>query len=291
MRIAFLGLGAMGMPMAANLAKAGHNLVVWNRSRKPLSGFDAAAPRVADSPAEAARDAEAVLTMLADDHALEAVVHDGGLLRALPPDAIHVSMSSIGIATARRLAEAHQAADRTYVAAPVFGRPDMAQAQKLWVLAAGDPRAVSRVRSLLEAVGRGISEFGATPWHANLVKLSGNLMLASMLESFGEAHALMRKAEIDPKLFVEAVNAMFQSPVYANYGALTAERRHEPALFKAKLGLKDLRLALAAADEFSVPMPALELVRDNLLGAIAHGGADKDWSVLAMEAQHRAGLV
>lgn len=290
MRVAFLGLGAMGMPMAANIAKAGHDLVVWNRSHKPLAGFDGTGPPVAGSPAEAAADAEAVVTMLADDSAVEAVVHQGGLLKALRPDAVHVAMSTIGIATARRLAEAHAAANRAYVAAPVFGRPDMAQARKLWVLAAGDARAVARVRPVLESVGRGITELGDTPWHANLVKVGGNLMLAAMLESFGEAHALMRKADIDPKQFAEAMTAMFQSPVYANYGMLTAERRHEPALFKARLGLKDLRLALAAADEFEVPMPVAELARDNLLGAIAHGGADKDWSVLAMEAQHRAGL-
>ena len=290
MRIAFLGLGAMGMPMAANIARAGHDLIVWNRSRKPLAGFDGAAPPFAASPAQAVRDVDAVITMLADDRAVEQVVHQGGLLDALPPDAVHVASSTVGIATARRLAEAHTARHRAYVAAPVFGRPDMAQAQKLWVLAAGDPQSIDRARSLLEAIGRGITEFGDTPWHANLVKLSGNLMLASMLETFGEAHALMRKAEIDPRTFAEAVNAMFQSPVYANYGRLTAERLHEPALFKAKLGLKDLRLALAAADEFGVPMPVAGLARDTLLAAIAHGGADKDWSVLAREAQHRAGL-
>ena len=290
MRVAFLGLGAMGMPMAANIAKAGHDLIVWNRSRKQFVGFDGTAPPFAASPAEAVRDVDAAITMLADDFALEQVMHQGGLLDALPPDAVHVATSTVGIATARRLAEAHAARQRAYVAAPVFGRPDMAQAQKLWTLAAGDPQAITKIRPLLEAIGRGVTEFGNTPWHANLVKLSGNLMLASMLETFGEAQALMRKAEIDPRNFVEAVNAMFQSPVYANYGKLTAEHQHEPALFKAKLGLKDLRLALAAADEFGVPMPVVDLAHNTLLSAMAHGGADKDWSVLAGEAQHRAGL-
>jgi 3-hydroxyisobutyrate dehydrogenase-like beta-hydroxyacid dehydrogenase len=289
MRVAFLGLGAMGMPMAANIAKAGHSLVLWNRSRKPLVGFDSGASSFAASPAEAVRDADAAVTMLADDKALESVVN-GGLLDALPAQAVHVSMSTIGIDTARRLAEAHAARSRSYVAAPVFGRPDVAQAQKLWVAAAGDPRAIDRIRPLLQAVGRGITEFGPIPWQANLAKLGGNLMLATMLETFGEAYALMRKAEIEPKRFLEAINAVFQSPVYANYGAIAAERAHEPALFKAKLGLKDLRLALSAADALGVPVPAVELARDNLLGAIAHGGAEKDWSILAHEAQHRAGL-
>jgi 3-hydroxyisobutyrate dehydrogenase-like beta-hydroxyacid dehydrogenase len=289
MRVAFLGLGAMGMPMAANIAKAGHDLVLWNRSHKTPTGFGDKTPPVAATPADAVRDVEVAVTMLADDHAVESVVQ-GGLLEALPAQAVHVSMSTIAITTARRLADAHAAEGRRYVAAPVFGRPDVAQAQKLWIAAAGDAQDLARVRPVLQAIGRGITEFGPIPWHANLAKLGGNLMLATMLETFGEAYALMRKADIEPTQFLDVVKAVFQSPVYANYGAIAAERTHEPALFKASLGLKDLRLALAAADAFGVPVPAVELARDNLLAAIAHGGGDKDWSVLALEAQHRAGL-
>ena len=286
MRVAFLGLGGMGMAMAANIAKAGHEVVVWNRTRKLPQGFDAI---VADSVAGAVGEAEAVATMLADDHAVESVV-DGGLLDALPPAAVHVSMSTISIAAARRLTESHRARGRGYVAAPVFGRPDTAAAQKLWVVTAGPAAAVERVRPVLQAVGRGITEYGEEPWHANLVKLGNNMMLASMLETFGEVYTLMRKAGVAPHRFLEAANSLFQSPVYANYGGIAADRRHEPALFKATLGLKDMRLGLAAADEFGVPMPLMGLARDSLLQAIAHGGADKDWSVLALAAQKRAGL-
>jgi 3-hydroxyisobutyrate dehydrogenase-like beta-hydroxyacid dehydrogenase len=288
MRVAFLGLGAMGMPMAANIARAGHQLVLWNRSRRALSGFEGAAPRIADSPSEAVRDVEAAITMLADDQAVEDVVLRGGLLEALPADAVHVSMSTIGIAAARRLADQHATQGKAFVAAPVFGRPDFAAAQKLWVVAAGVPEAVVRVRPLLQAVGRGITEIDDVPWHANLVKLGNNVMLAAMLETFGEVYALMRKGGVEPRRFLDAANSLFQSPVYANYGTIAAEGKHEPALFKATLGMKDLRLALVAADDLMAPLPIAGLAHDSLLSALAHGDGDKDWSVLAAEAQRRA---
>jgi 3-hydroxyisobutyrate dehydrogenase-like beta-hydroxyacid dehydrogenase len=290
MRVAFLGLGAMGMPMAANIAKAGHTLVVWNRTPKKFVSSEGPMPSVAETLAEAVENAEVVVTMLANDAAVEDIVEHQGLLNALRPDAVHVSMSMVGIGTARRLTERHKAARRAYVAAPVLGRPDVAQAQKLWVLAAGEARARDYVRPTLQAIGRGITDVSDIPWHANLVKLADNMMLASMLETFGEAYALMRKADVDPAKFQESVNSLFQSPVYANYGAITAERSHQPALFKAPLGLKDLRLVLAAAEELEVPLPAVGLAHDNLLAAIAGGDGDKDWSVLAREAQRRAGL-
>jgi 3-hydroxyisobutyrate dehydrogenase-like beta-hydroxyacid dehydrogenase len=289
MKVAFLGLGAMGLPMAANVARAGHRLTLWNRSERPLDGFGEDRPVRTRSIPEAVRDAEAVITMLADDAAVEAVVH-GGLLETLADGAVHVGMSTVGIDTARRLTEAHRQRRRAYVAAPVFGRPDVARAAQLWIVAAGPAEARARVRPLFEAIGRGVSDFGDEPWHANLVKLGNNFLLAAMLEAVGEACALMRKAEIDPKAFVDAANAIFQSPVYANYGGAVAEGRSEPALFKAVLGLKDLRLALRAADELAVPMPAASVAHDSLLSAVAHGQGDKDWTVLGETARQRAGL-
>jgi 3-hydroxyisobutyrate dehydrogenase-like beta-hydroxyacid dehydrogenase len=287
MHVAFLGLGFMGMPMAANIAKAGHQLVLWNRSHKELRGFESTPPPFAGSPAEAARHAEAVITMLADDTAVEEVVVRQGLLDAMPADAVHVSMSTIGIATARRLSDAFAQRHRSYVAAPVFGRPDVAAQRKLWVAAAGEAEALAKVRPLLEAVGRGVTEFGPVPWHANLAKLGNNVMLAAMLETFGEVNGLLRKGGVDPKQFLEVVNNLFQSPVYANYGAMAAEDRYEPPLFQASLGMKDLRLARAASDELAMPMPIAALAHDSLLSAIAHGGGGKDWSVLAREPQKR----
>lgn len=289
MKVAFIGLGLMGMPIAVNIARAGHDLSVWNRSPRPLEAFGAQAPRVAATPREAAEGAEAVVTMLADDAALEQVVQ-GGLLDGLPPGAVHVAMSTVSIATARRITDLHAASGRGYVAAPVFGRPDAAAAANLWVLLAGAPDQRDRVRPLLGAVGRGMSEFGDEPWRANLVKLGNNFVLAAMLETLGEAVALMRKAGVPPQDFLDAVNGLFQSPVYANYGRQIAEGRDQPALFKASLGLKDVRLALAAADELGVPMPLAGLAHDGLLSAVAQGRGDADWSVLARIVQERAGL-
>ena len=289
MKVAFLGLGAMGMDMAANLAKAGHAVVPWNRSRKTLAGFGDAPPPLAGSIAAAVRGAEAVISMLADDRAVEAVVADG-LLEAMGPETVHVSMSSISVAAARRLAEAHAHCARAYVAAPVFGRPDLAASAKLWIAVAGDDASIARVRPLLQAMGRGVTELGPEPWHANLVKLGTNFAIASMLETFGEGCGLMRRAGIDPKRYVELVNDLFQSPVYASYGDMVAEGRYGPALFRAALGLKDMRLVLQAADEFGVPMPIASLAHDNLMTAVAKGPDDQDWTALARVAQERAGL-
>ncbi|HEX4261756.1 MAG TPA: NAD(P)-dependent oxidoreductase, partial [Acetobacteraceae bacterium] len=210
MKIAFLGLGSMGAPMAANLARAGHDLVVWNRSPRQPEGFATQPPR-ASSIAEAVGGAAVAITMLADDAAVEAVVA-GGLLDALGEGAVHLSMSTIGIAAARHLAEAHAARGRDYVACPVLGRPDVAAAGKLWMALAGPDAACARVRPLLAAMGRGVTELGSTPWHANLVKLACNMQLAAMIEVMGETMALVRRAEIDPAGFLDVVGALFGSP-------------------------------------------------------------------------------
>jgi 3-hydroxyisobutyrate dehydrogenase-like beta-hydroxyacid dehydrogenase len=289
MKLTFVGLGAMDLPMAVNLARAGHEMTVFSRSPRPLDAFADRPPRLAADLRAAVEGAEAVLTMVADDNALEAVVR-GGLLDGLDAGAVHVAMSTVSVATARRMAALHAERDRAYVAAPVFGRPDAAAAAKLWIVLAGEAEQRARVRPLLEAMGRGISEFGDEPWRANLVKLGNNFVLAAMLETLGEAVALMRKAGIPPQDFIDAANRLFQSPVYANYGRMIAERRDGAELFKASLGLKDLRLLLAAADTLAVPMPLAGLAHDGLLTAIALGRGDADWSVLARVAQERAGL-
>ncbi len=288
MKVAFLGLGSMGMPMAVNVAKAGHDLTVWNRSPKPLDAFDAK-PRLARSIAEAVQGAEAVMTMLADDHAVQSVV-DGGLLDGLAPGAVHVSMSTIGVAAVEHLTKQHQERGRDYVAAPVLGRPDVAAQARLWIMAAGAEQALAKVRALFDAVGRGVTEFGAEPWRANLVKLANNMLLGAMMEGVGEACGLMRKAGIGTEDFMAVVNAVFASPVYANYGGRIARGEYLPALFTARLGLKDMRLALAAGEQFQMPLPLAGLAHDNLLSAVATGQGEAEWAVLARMAQRRAGL-
>jgi 3-hydroxyisobutyrate dehydrogenase-like beta-hydroxyacid dehydrogenase len=288
--VAFLGLGNMGLPMAHNLLEAGHNLTVYNRTASRAEALGSGVPR-ANAPAEAVRGVEVAVTMLADDAAVEEVVFGAGsVLSALPAHAVHVSMSTISVGLARKLAAAHAEAGQGYVSAPVFGRPEAAGAAKLWVVAAGARDAIARCRPLFDAMGQGTFEVAEDPAAANVVKLAGNFMLAAMIETLGEAYALVRRAGVEPKSFLEIVNgALFKSPVYQNYGGIIADQRFEPAGFRLKLGLKDVRLALAAGEDEQVPLPLASLVRDHFLSALAHGEAERDWAALAMVSERAAG--
>jgi 3-hydroxyisobutyrate dehydrogenase-like beta-hydroxyacid dehydrogenase len=291
MKLGFIGLGNMGQPIARNLLRAGHQVIVYNRTRKRAEELEPDGAVVAGSPAEASQ-AEAVFSMVADDHALEDIVFgSGGLLEAMPKSAIHVSISTISVALSKRLAEAHEGAGAGYIATPVFGRPEAAAAAKLIVAAAGRAEWIERVRPALEAIGRKLAIVGGEPWQANVLKLAGNFAIVSVLETLGEAFALLRKSGIDPKLYLEIVNGgLFQSPVYETYGAIIAERRFAPAGFKMTLGLKDVRLLLAAAESAAVPMPVASVVRDQFLSGIARGNGDADWASIADVAAGNAGL-
>jgi 3-hydroxyisobutyrate dehydrogenase-like beta-hydroxyacid dehydrogenase len=267
MRIAFLGLGRMGSGMARNLLRAGHELTLYNRSRDKAEAIGAP---VANSPAEACRDAEVAMTMLADDGAVESVV--SGILSANIP---HIGSSTISTALARRLATAHHGG---YISAPVFGRPEAAEARKLLVVPAGPPELIERFSPIFASIGRQTFVAGTEPWQANAVKLCGNFMIASMIESFGEAANTLRKADVSPHFFLDVMNALFASPIYANYGKLIADEKFEPAGFALKLGLKDIRLALETAFECESPMPVASVLRDRFLDALAHGQGDQDWA-------------
>jgi 3-hydroxyisobutyrate dehydrogenase-like beta-hydroxyacid dehydrogenase len=291
MKLAFIGLGRMGSGMARNLLRAGHRVTVYNRSREKAEALAADGASIAGSPAEACRDSEAALTMLADDRAVEEVAFgESGMTAALPPGAIHVSCSTIGTAMARRLAEQHASRAQGYLSAPVFGRPEAAEAKKLIVVAAGAAELIERCRPIFDAIGRQTFVAGAEPWQANAVKLCGNFMIASMLETFGEAFATLRKAGVDSHLFLETMSALFGSPVYASYGSMMADERFEPAGFALKLGLKDVRLVLETAEECASPMPLASLIRDHLLSAVAQGQADLDWSSISRVIARNAGL-
>ncbi|HEY0526219.1 MAG TPA: NAD(P)-dependent oxidoreductase [Stellaceae bacterium] len=291
MEIGFLGLGNMGLPMARNLLKAGHAVTVYNRSPGKAEELhrDHGA-RVARTPAEAA--APVAVTMLADDAAVEAVVFgENGLLAALPKGAIHISMSTISVALSRRLAAAHEAAGQRYVAAPVFGRPDAAAAGKLFVVAAGAADARATCRPVFDAVGQKTFEPGDDPAAANVVKLSGNFLIAAAIESMGEAFALARKSGIDPRQYLDILTGtLFGAPVYRNYGGMIAEERYAPPGFKLPLGLKDVRLVLAAGDAAGVPMPVASLLHDRFLAGIGRGYGDLDWSALGKIAANDSGL-
>ena len=225
--------------------------------------------------------AEAVVTMMADDHAVEETLA-AGVWDAMAQGAVHIGMSTVSVAFSKRLAKEHARRGQAYVAAPVFGRPEAAAEQKLWVVAAGPAEQVARCRPLFEAIGRGLSVVGTEASAANVVKVAGNFTLAAAIEALGEAFALARASGLDPRTFLEVVNsALYQSPVYAVYGGIIADKRFEPAGFHLRLGLKDARLALAAADAATVPMPLASLIHDRMLRGVAEGKGDIDWSAFS----------
>jgi len=231
MKLAFLGLGNMGQPMARNLAAAKFDLIVWNRSPARADDVVKAGATAAPSVAEAAR-VDVALTMVADDAALEAIVFDGRLLETLPGGAIHVSMSTISVALAEKLAAAHAARGSAFVSAPVFGRPDAAAAGKLFIVAAGPSAALETCQPIFDALGQRTFRVGAEARLANLVKLSGNFLLASIIESLAEAFALVRKAGVDPHEYLELLTGtLFTAPLFRTYGTLMADRRYQPAGF------------------------------------------------------------
>src|ERR1700730_4941980 len=278
MRVAFIGLGNMGAPMARNLIRAGHDVTVYNRTRAKAEPLAANGARIADSVAHAVRGCEVAVTMLADDHAVqEAVFGADGMLQALPRGAVHMSTSTISVEMSKRLTTAHMAAGQGYIATPVLGRPEAAAAQKLWVIAAGPPDLVDRGQPLITALGRGFTIVGRDPWQANLVKLASNFMIVSLIETLGEAFALLRKAGISVHQFLEIANTLFGSPVFGVYSQIIADEKYEPAGFRMKLGLKDVTLGQAAAEEQAVPMPLAGIIRDHFLEGVALGYGDQDW--------------
>ncbi len=277
--------------MARNLLRAGHDVTLYNRTREKAQALAADGGRVADSPAAACRGAEAAVTMLADDHAVEELVWgNGGIAAGLAEGAVHISSSTISTALSRRLTEEHRKHRQGFVSATVFGRPDAAEEKKLLVVTGGPADLLDRCRGVFDSVGRGTFAAGQEPWQANALKLCGNFMIASMLETFSEAFATLRKAGVDRHAFLDAMNALFGSPVYANYGRMIAEERFEPAGFALKLGLKDIRLALEMAEECASPMPMAAVVRDHFIEALAHGQADQDWSSIALASARAAAV-
>jgi 3-hydroxyisobutyrate dehydrogenase-like beta-hydroxyacid dehydrogenase len=288
MDIGFIGLGEMGAAMVRNMLKAGHTVRVWNRSPQRAEALAADGAKVVGSPSEAFTG-DAVFSMLADDAALREVI-DAQLLEHAPRGLIHVNMATISVALAEELAHAHALLGLHYVAAPVLGRPDVAAAGKLTIVAGGPAEAIDRVQPVLDAIGQKTWRIGSLPQQANVMKLAANFMLGSAVETLGEAASLVTAHGVAMQDFLDVITAgPFQGPVYQGYGKMIAERRYEPALFKARLGLKDVRLALAAADAVSTPMPVASVVRDSLIEAIAHGDGEKDFAVLGQVSARRAG--
>jgi 3-hydroxyisobutyrate dehydrogenase-like beta-hydroxyacid dehydrogenase len=292
-KITFIGIGNMGSGIAANLIRAGFDVTLYNRTQKKLAPLLTIGGRAADSIAEACDGADIAVTMLADDAAEEAIsLGSDGLVAHLPKDALHVSHSTIGAAQARRLDEAHQAAGQHFLSAPVFGRPEAAAAAKLNILTGGKAELVERARPLFDAIGQKVFPMGDKPELANIGKLAGNMLIATVIESLGEVLALAGKAGIDRAAYLDMLTStLFGAPVYKTYGGMIVERKFEPAGFAAPLGFKDIKLALAAADELRVPLPIASLLRDRFLTLLAHQGTDDlDWSAIGGLAAKDAGL-
>ena len=291
MDIGLIGLGRMGAGIAKTLLRNGNHLTVYNRTRSRAEALVKEGAKVASSVAEACQ-AGVVLTMLADDAALEStVLGESGILRSLRRGGVHISLSTISVALSDRLAAAHADAGQDFVSAPVFGRPEAAENAKLAVVAAGAKSAVEACRPILEVLGPKLLVIGERPSMANVVKLTGNFLIATVLESLSEAMAFARKSGVDAAAVLDFLTStLFNAPVYKTYGTLIVEGKHDEVGFALPLGLKDVRLVLQAAEAQSVPMPVASVVRDRFVTAMARGNADKDWSVLGRVAAEDAGL-
>ncbi len=289
MKIGFIGLGRMGHHVAANLMKAGHNVTVWNRSQEPVAALVAKGAVAAKAPEDALKG-DAVFSMLSNDAVMREVGLAGPLLEKAAKGLIHVNLATISVAFAKELAAAHRKAGLAYISAPVFGRPDMAASAQLVLVAGGDAAALATMQPVFDKIGARTVPVDA-PEKANLFKIAGNFMIASELESIGEAFALLRKGGVDPALFHDVLSGrLFTGAVFKNYGTMVLNRQYEPAGFALTLGLKDVNLARAAAEGLGVDMPTAELLKTNYDQAIAWGWQDKDWAAIGEVPAKKAGV-
>lgn len=282
----------MGQAMAGNLLKARYRLRVYNRTPEKAAPLIAQGATLMSHPSDTAERGGIVLTMLSDDHAVEsAVFGETGILESLGPGGIHLSMSTLSPATARRLAEHHSRYQTAYVAAPVFGRPEAAAAKKLWISLSGPKSAKARVRPILDALGQGVFDYGEEPGVANVVKLAGNFLLASAIEALAEALTLAEKNGVDRmKLASMLSQTLFACPAYQTYGEAIAQERYQPAGFTVSLALKDVNLVLQTAAASAMPMPLASLLHDRFLSTVAQGGAELDWAAVASDVARSAGV-
>lgn len=292
MKIAFLGLGNMGTPIARRLLQAGHELTVWNRTAGRSESLRAAGAAVAATPAEAARSAQAVLTMFFDDAAHEQVLlGPAGLLDALPPGTLHISLSTISVALSERLTAEHARRNLAFVAAPVFGRPSVAEEGRLWIVVAGPADAIAQARPLLEPLSRGISVVGPEPRQAHALKLGGNFLISAMIHSLGEAFVYSEGQGIPAETFLETVNsALFQSPFYAAYGKVMLHPPEQPGA-TIELGAKDMRLLREAAADRNTSLSLANHLAAVFAEAAKTGLANEDWAVGQYRMAQRRGVL
>jgi len=289
LHISVLGLGQMGAPIARNLVARGFAVRVWNRDAAKTATVAGATP--CTTIAEAVAGADVALTMLADDAALrEVTLGAGGVLDALPQGAVHLGMSTVSLAIVRELVEAHASRGQQYIASPVFGRPDVAAAAKLFVVPGGPTATLDRLAPLFAAIGQATFPM-ATPEQAALAKLAGNFMIAGTLEILSEALAFGEKGGIDPEKLMDLLTGtVFGSPIVNRYGGMIARAEFEPAAFALRLGLKDVNLVLAASQQLGLPMPVASVVQQHLVSAVDKGLGDIDFAGVSTIVRGHAGL-
>ena len=289
MRVGFIGMGRMGRGVAGNILAAGHDLVVYNRTREKTAELAAKGARVAETVAGACEGRDVVITMLPDDRVIASVASD--ILGALPQGAIHVAMGTHGVEAVERLTEDHAAQERILVTAPVLGRPDLAESGQLAIVAAGPPEAVRKCGPLFDAAGRRTFHAGAEPKAATAIKLANNFVLGCAIEAMAESFALTRQCGVAPEDFYTVLTeALFAAPAYKLYGRIIVDEAYDAVGFTAELGLKDANLILAAGDLKHVPLPSLNVFRDRLIGAVAHGDGGRDWAVMGREQCRASGM-
>jgi 3-hydroxyisobutyrate dehydrogenase-like beta-hydroxyacid dehydrogenase len=289
MDIGFVGVGRMGSAMAANLLKAGHRVRAWDESPAALRALQKQGADIAADAQDAFRG-DALFSMLPNDEVIREVFI-AGRMQPTSGSPVHVNMATTSVQLAKELAAYHAAQGVPYVAATVWGRPDVAAAGKLSIVAAGDPLAIERVQPLLDVIGQKTWRVGDEPSRANVAKIAGNLMVACAIEATAEAAALVRAHGMSaPDVLDAIITSLFNVPVYRGYGDMIAKQQYEPPGFDLVLGMKDVRLALMAGEATNVPLPFASVLRDSFIDAIANGDADKDWSAIARVAARRAGL-
>jgi 3-hydroxyisobutyrate dehydrogenase-like beta-hydroxyacid dehydrogenase len=290
--VGFIGLGNMGQPMVMNLLKAGFKVKVYNRTASKASVVIAAGAEQVNRPCDVTSSAGIVITMVANDQVLEELVYgQDGIGDKLGTDGIHLSMSTVSPETSRKLAKYHQEKGSFYIAAPVFGRPEAAAAQKLWILSSGNHVAKEQVKPVLEALGQRVFDLGEQPGNANVVKLGGNFMIMAAMEAMAEAFNLAEKNGMDRETVAEVYSStLFNCTVYNGYGSMIAKKMFEPAGFQLALGLKDCNLVLDEANNTKTPMPLANLVHNRLLSSAAKGRGNLDWSALTKLTNEEAGL-
>jgi 3-hydroxyisobutyrate dehydrogenase-like beta-hydroxyacid dehydrogenase len=292
MKIGFIGLGRMGRGMAHRLLGGGHDLVVHDVVRAAGDDFVKAVGRFADTVADLCAGREVVVTMLVEDAAvIDVALRPGGLCDSLPTGAIHVAMGTYGVAAIRTLGAAHAKAGQVLVAAPVLGRPDLAASGQLGIVAGGSEAAVRTCEPLLQLMGRKTFQAGELPESATAIKLANNMVLGCAMVAMAESFSLVRRYDVSPRVFYEVITeGLFSAPAYKGYGKTMVDETYDNVGSPITVGLKDANLIVAAADLARVPMPSLNIYRDRLLGAVAHGDGDRDQAVLAREQARAAGL-